>query len=203
MSAAGVYNDTDMSIVRYMSDFGVTATNIDSGITVIRADQLFDNATKTLRAGFCDLNITANKFYGNPRGFYWPFGEADVVALNLMQNTNQRLALKSWDELPTSLRVIRLSGLHVETFKNVERLENMSTLYVEGHQHGTIITCGLLRLLKCPKLIRINYTPTIERRLRDALWIVESYLTVDGSERDIIACQSELIERGLEEYAKL
>jgi len=187
-----------------MSDFGVAATNIDTGITVVRADQLFDNATKTLRDGFCELNITANKFYGNPRGFYWPFGEADIVSLNIMQNTNQRLALKSWDELPTSVRYVHLSGLHVETFKNVERLENMHSLYVEGHQHGTIITCGLLRLLKCPKLTRINCgSVNVERRLKDVLWIVETYLTEDGAERDIIACQSELIEKGYEEYAKL
>lgn len=203
MSAAGITSDMDQNIVRYLNEFKVQAVVSATGSLVERADALFNLSEKKLNPGFCDLHVQAARENGDPRGFYWPWGDADVDMLELTQNNMQRLALKSWSNVPTSVRYVKLKGIHVETFKNVERLEKLRTLYVAGHQHGTIITCGLLRLLKCPRLTNINCETSIDRVLRGALWIVESYLTEDGSERDIIACQSELIEKGYEEYAKL
>lgn len=90
----------------------------------------------------------------------------------------------------------------IESFKGIDKISNLQAI-------GFSSTCqfaddvGLLRLLKCKSLEFIEFNPgdfiKANLKIADALLIVQSHLKT----KNVPECQQELIEEGLQRYAKL
>lgn len=98
-------------------------------------------------------------------------------------------------DLP-NCREMFFTGSALSGFSDIKKLTNLETI---GFDFSTI-TGGLLGLLKLPKLATIeNYVEEKDPTAFKALNIIKKHL----KDKDLLACQDELIDADLEEYAKL
>jgi len=165
-------------------------------VTPERYDAIFDSKNN-VRMHINNLIVSPK--LNNEDPFYWPFGEAYLRHLDIMARPAKLLVLNDWEGFPTLVKSLSLHGLQVETLKGVDRLKNLELLYIVGLNYGAHFNCGLLRLLKLPRLEAIIFANVHATRLELALGIVRKHL----KDRDIVACQSAMLDAGLDEYAEL
>ena len=124
--------------------------------------------------------------------------ETIVGGVNL---SSTRISEDDFKYLPKKLKELRLSSC-----ENVKTLSGLNK-YVEEIERalgisGVDLTGGLLGLLKIKKLIGLQYGFGSDKPLDRALNIVDNYLPVKTNDA-IMDCQDELIDAGLEEYARV
>ena len=127
-------------------------------------------------------------------------GMAEIVVggVNL---SSTRISEDDFKYLPKKMKELRLSSC-----ANIKTLSGLNK-YVEEIERalgisGVDLTGGLLGLLKIKNLIGLQYGFGSDKPLDKALKIIDNYLPVKTSD-DIMDCQDELIDAGLEEYARV
>ena len=174
---------------------------------------------KTLDGCPTDITGTFNASYnifpdlkGGPRrvgGDYYASYNPELKSLEGMAETvvggmnlsSTRISEEDFKYLPKKMKELRLSncenvktlsGLH----KHVEEIERALGI------SGIDLSGGLLGLLKIKSLIGLQYGFGSDKPLDKALKIVDNYLPAKDTNA-IMDCQDELIDAGLEEYARV
>lgn len=148
---------------------------------------------------------------GGPRrvgGDYYASYNPNLMSLEGMAETvvgginlsSTRISEEDFKYLPKKMKELRLSSC--ENIKTISGLNK----YVEEIERalgisGVDLTGGLLGLLKIKGLIGLQYGFGSDKPLDKALKIVDNYLPVKSSDA-IMDCQDELIDAGLDEYAR-
>jgi len=124
--------------------------------------------------------------------------ETVVGGINL---SSTRISEEDFKYLPKKIKDLRLSSC--------ENVKNISTLHKHVQEietaiglSGVDLTGGLLGLLKIKNLQALQYGFSTDRPLDRALKIVDSYLPTKSDDA-IMDCQDELIDAGLEKYARI
>lgn len=171
----------------------------------LAASEILD-ANGKIHSEVVDISISAN----SPTHFTFPF-EFDVslskVGLYIGESgSGSRIVLDDMTELPsakntTIFRLVEF-GEHtlINSLKGIEDVEvEVINLYGE-------LDCGLLRLMKCQKLKRVNFDATIDGSSFDtqdnkAIAKILTHHLSNG--KNVVECQSDLIDAGFEELAEL
>lgn len=193
----------------YLRDYEVNAM-LKNGELMKSLLNIFDVKSARLLDDVVKVNI-CQKLDGNePVKFEWPFGGAklEVMSVGLISfimktgMVPRQFRVEGWSDFPESLHRLVFHGTIVSSLKGIERLQSLEELILNGavRRPFQLEELGVLRLLKLPKLkmLGVSYDGEYKRQ-HDALSIVKKHLEL----KDIVACQSELIDAGLEEYAKL
>lgn len=101
--------------------------------------------------------------------------------------------IDDFSKIPDSTNV-ELAHCEIKSLKGIEKFTTMEFLSLSSE-----IDCGLLSALKCKSLKKLKNDYHSDEG-QSAAKIVNKYLNGD---RDIVACQAELIDNDLEEFAKL
>ena len=127
-------------------------------------------------------------------------GMAEIVASGINVSST-RISENDFKYLPKKLKFLRVSSC-----ENIKTLSGLNKYVEEIEQaigvSGIDLSGGLLGLLKIKNLTAIQYGFGSDNPLDRALKIVDSYLPVKSSDA-IMDCQDELIDAGLEEYARV
>jgi hypothetical protein len=124
--------------------------------------------------------------------------EIVVGGVNL---SSTRISEKDFKYLPKKMKDLRLSSC--ENVKNISTLhKHVQEIETAISVSGVDLTGGLLGLLKIKNLQAIQYGFSSDRPLDKALKIVDNYMPVKTDDA-IMDCQDELIDAGLEEYARV
>lgn len=108
------------------------------------------------------------------------------------------MKFNSFEQLPNVNNFLFSGDCELRSFVGVEKLTHLKHIQYAGYQD---IHAGLLRLLKAPALVGIDVPINTENKdLQTATKIVSSHL---ANGRSVPECQQELIEEGLQKYAKL
>lgn len=107
--------------------------------------------------------------------------------------------IPSFQKMP-NVKELRFGRATIKSFKGIEKLSNLEIIDFSSGAF-MIEGGGLLSLLKAPKLRKfdIGIYATFEHDVMIALQIIEKHL----KDKDIAECAEELIDAGLDEYAKL
>jgi len=120
-----------------------------------------------------------------------------ITTFQFLKNTG-RQTVTSFESIPN------VKSLYFDdtTIKSLKGVDNLSEVNFIGIGSWVKFECGLLRLLKMPNLRRLDLSNFLgDQPLEDALEIVKKH--VEDGEHDIVACQTELMDANIEEYAKL
>jgi hypothetical protein len=91
----------------------------------------------------------------------------------------------------------------ITTFEGIEK-QQIENLYIDFHDKNSL-KCGVLRLMKCPRLSYVHMAAVDadghhdDVRIRKLNEIINKHL----KNKDVAECMDELMEAGLKEYAKL
>lgn len=97
-----------------------------------------------------------------------------------------------------NLAALTFSACNIKSLKGIDKLNHVRKIWL----HDVKLEGGLLRLLKMPNLEMFNLTRlSTDEKTERALDILEKH--INSEERDVPECQQELIEAGLQEFAKL
>lgn len=199
-----VNSDTNPVLSRFLSLYKLQAAGSPTVSNLYELNKLLDVSKLKLHPEISSLTVAATSLNDGVEGFYWPFGETNLDVLHICNHIGygqgcDHLLLKSWDEIPSNVVNLRVDGMKIITLKGIEQMSVMKTLYFCGGNTPCIVEGGLLRLLKLPALESVCTISMGDPQLTDALDIVQSHLV----NRNVPECQQELIEAGLQEYAKL
>jgi len=141
------------------------------------------------------LNFSGNEFIAPPLGKYkWP-------KIARMEITKADIA--KWTDVPPSTE-LQLDNCHLPAFKGITALKEIERLDLEGVDDLLFESKGLLGILKLPHLKEFIWTRSSHSKgfkpLHKALNIIQEH--VDNG-KNLVEAQSEMIDAGLEEYAKL
>lgn len=193
----------------YLRDYDVGAL-LRSGGTTDSLLNIFDVKKAKVLDNVMDVSICQKREGDDPVKFEWPFGGETlrfmmVGHVSFIMKTGMvphPFRVEGWSDFPESLKALVFHGTIVSSLKGIERLQNLEELTLNGavRRPFHLEEHGVLRLLKLPKLRTLGVSYDGEhKRQHDALSIVKKHLEL----KDIVACQSELLDAGLEEYAKL
>lgn len=139
--------------------------------------------------------IKGDNVYDPPMDKNW--WSKDVKDFSIAKGADRFVIVPNFECIPSAIEHLSLSATIVKTLKGIEDLHYLTSFSVS---HNTEFNCGLLRLLKCPVLTYVgNSGKDVDKKLQDALDIIKKHL----KDKNIPECQQELIEEGLQEYAKL
>jgi hypothetical protein len=90
----------------------------------------------------------------------------------------------------------------ITTFEGIEK-QQISALHIDMHDENSL-KCGVLRLMKCPRLSYVNIA-AVNAGGNDDLHIrkLNEIINKNLINKDIADCMEDLMEAGLKEYAKL
>lgn len=112
-------------------------------------------------------------------------------SFNVSQNN-----ITSLEGLPLSARVVDLRMNPIKSFEGIENLRGCEEMWLPNSIESNLL--GLLKIKTLKKLYCA--TDFADNRFHLAFHIIKKYLE---SDKDIIACQRQLIENDLDEYAEL
>jgi len=92
------------------------------------------------------------------------------------------------------LRMPKLNLSHIDKYVDIPERAGISLSY---EYKGPLLS--FLKMKRTPRILNASIGPGQNTRVRDALQIIKSHF----KNRDILACQEELIEAGQKEFARL
>lgn len=142
---------------------------------------------------------------GTNMKFTWPFKRSApnfveaTIEPHHPRDTISTLVIDDFSEM-FDCENLRIRGCDVKSFKGVESLNKLKILHLRIPDAG--IDCGLLRLIKCKGLTYVNISSSrakTESKCEHLTEIINKHLET----HNVPECQQDLIEAGLQEYAKL
>lgn len=97
--------------------------------------------------------------------------------------------------IPKTIEKLMLAGVKIKTFKNIDGA-HLEEFIVEDSD----LECGLLSLLKST-VKEVIFEEMDDRQLHKAARIINKYLKEEN--KSLIDCQTEMIDAGCDDYAKL
>lgn len=139
---------------------------------------------------------------------WWDHSLTEVSITKTSEHKDATAVIHDFQKMPDANELV-FSGAKIASFKGIETMTNLNGLDI----YQCTLDCGLLRLLKCASLKKLVATRpqyssgdggyrnvSDNKEFTKALNIVEKHLK---GHRDVLECQEELIDAGLDEYAKL
>lgn len=121
----------------------------------------------------------------------------NIISFSFSKNVG-RHTINAFSDLP-NVKNLSFNDCTIKSLSGAEKLTEVQYIEIRAWCE---IQGGLLRLLKMPNLREIDMRNYLgDQPLEKALDIVKKH--VEDGEHDIIACQTELMDADLEEYAKL
>lgn len=163
-------------------------------------DNIFDFQTMKLESevtSFCLIGDGGVKFS-------WPLAESPLRSdfiLDLSGGVPGGMIIDDFEQFPKMVPKLSMTDMvTIKSFRGIDKLTKLRVISIDTE--SMIVDCGLLRLLKIPSLKRIvlNRRDDTKNKFDSAMSIVFKHFEGD---REVAECQQELIEAGLQEYAKL
>lgn len=114
--------------------------------------------------------------------------------------------ITDWSKIPSIFSSYFVDGRasHVSTLKGIKEFKTMKSFFMRGDGISMKKPIGVLELLKVQRLEKVRYQTQplseVDRAFEKVLMIIQKYLKAD---RSLVDCQTELIEAGFEDWAKL
>jgi hypothetical protein len=185
---------TDETIKKFLNDFRfVLSSGHFSRETPIEKAVTADGISS-------DMNYITIYSKSNVPEFYWPFPKHspfEKITLNVFGEENS-MVVKNFYDIPDT-KILEIDRL-VITSMNGTGLQHLEELWLNFNTMK--FECGLIGLLKLPKLQQINAVVGVkddDNKLLEAMRIVRKHL----ASKNIAECMDELMEAGLKEYAKM
>lgn len=153
-----------------------------------------NHGTNELRSDIKKISINARQRNSE---LVWPFSKdvsPDLIVSMSSEMTGNNILVNSFESFP-HVNSLHLSNATIKSFDGIDTNPNLKQLWL----NNVYVWCGMLRLLKCKHLNMFWLGSTHDENLKKAHKIIEAHL----QDKDIVECQTALMDAGLEDFAKL
>lgn len=189
--------ESSPDISKILKSFKIKVNDQNDGLVEVTNISKIVNKDGTIKP---KVGILEFKSRGGPIKAYWPFTPSKQDDNVLAYYSGNDIIFDDWSSFTTGAE-LALESVIIKTLKGIENCKASSLWFQEDDAIGQKMEfeCGLLLLLKFKGDFE-EYDGD-NHSLKKALRIICKYR--DNHSINIPECQQELIEEGLQEYAKL